>query len=454
MKDDCLVRRLSSSMIPAVNPPTIKFPRIYEQFDAPFRYKVAWGGRAAARSWTFARKLLLRGSESKLLILCTRELQKSIKESVHRLLKNQIEKLGLQGFYSITETKITGLNGTEFIFLGTRHNPLEIKSMEGIDICWIEEAHALTEDSWDIIDPTVRKEGSEIWISYNTRFKFDHIHKLFVIDKPPPGSLVLKTSYKDNPFLTKVLKTQLLNMKLKDYDKYLNIWEGELKQLAQGAIFGKQIIDMKRSKPVRLLRIPIQKNCEVDTFFDIGKSDQTAIWFMQRVGMEYHFIDYFEARLQEVEYYTKVVKKLGYNYGTHYLPHDADHDRLGMVKNVFQQFKDGGVRPAKIVPKVRIKTTAIELARNIFAECWFHKDDDQHAPLEECDGYLPDMPSCEINDNMRTRALRVERGFDMLSNYRYRYIENDDVYDIKPHHDFASNGADSFQQFAQMAPKL
>lgn len=434
----------------------VQFPIVYKPLDDPYRYKVMWGGRAAARSWTIARKLLIRGTQKKLLILCTRELQKSIKDSVHRLLKNQIALLGLGNFYSATNSAIVGSNGTEFIFLGTRHNPDEIRSTEGIDICWIEEGHALTENGWDVIDPTIRKDGSEIWVSYNTRFKFDYIHKNFVVDRQPPDSWVKKTSYRDNPFLTDVLKKQLATMKEKNYEKYLNIWEGELKQLAQGAIFGQQVTNLKQARPTRLTKIPIQKNCEVDTFWDLGKSEanQTAVWFMQRVGMEYRFIDYFEAELQEIEYYVKVVKKLDYNYGTHYFPHDADHDRLGMVKNIFQQFKEAGVKPAKIVPRIKLKTTAIELGRSIMSRCWFHRDTDTDYDLTQCDGYLPDMSECNIEDNMRTRALRAERGFDTLSNYRYRYIDKDDVYDIKPHHDWASNGADSYMQFAQMAPKL
>jgi phage terminase large subunit len=416
----------------------VKFPKIYKDWDDPYRYKVAYGGRAAARSWTFARKLLLRGVERPLLILCTRELQKSIKDSVHRLLRNQITMMGLDGFYKATDASIKGRNGTEFIFLGVKHNTDEIKSLEGADICWIEEAHALTEDSWDIIDPTIRKEGSEIWISYNTRFKYDHIHKLFVIDTPPPSSLVKKTSYKDNPYLTEVLREQMETMKDRDYEKYLNIWEGDLKQLATGAIFGEQITETKKAK--RKLYIPIQSNCEVDTFSDLGKKDQTAFWFMQRVGKEYRFVDYYENRLKDVDHYTKVLKALGYNYGTHYMPHDANHDRLGMKRNIKEQFEDGGIRPVQIVSVTPDKSGAIQMARDVFGNCWFH---DGSTAMRD-DGLID-----WLEDGMKTRAQRMERGFDALCNYRYKYNDTDDVFRNKPHHDWASNGADAFLQFAQ-----
>lgn len=415
---------------------TRQCPPVYDQFDNHYRYKVAWGGRAAARSWTFARKLLKRGTKKKLLILCTRELQKSIKDSVHRLLKNQITLMKMDGFYSATDNVIRGLNGTEFIFLGTRHNPTEIKSLEGVDVCWIEEGHSLTEASWDIIDPTIRKEGSEIWISYNTRFKFDYLHQLFVVNNPPPGSLVIKTSHKDNQYLTEVLKKQMETMKERDYEKYLNIWEGELKQLATGAIFGKQITEIKKGG--RLTYIPIQSNCEVHTFNDIGKNDPCAWWFMQQVGKEYRFIDYYENRLEEVDHYTRVIKALGYNYGKHWMPHDTDHDRLGMKRNIKEQFEDGGLKPIEIVDRVADKNIGIQQARDILGNCWFHKAEDSQ------EGYIP-----WLEEGMQTRAQRMEKGFDALCNYRYKYNDENDVYQQKPHHDWASNGADAFMQFAQ-----
>jgi phage terminase large subunit len=400
-----------------------------------------WGGRAAARSWTISRKLLIRGSEASKRILCTRELQKSIKQSVHKLLSDQIARLGLQGFYDVQQQGIYGINGTEFIFMGVKYNPEEIKSMEGIDICWIEEAHNLSESSWDIIDPTIRAEGSEIWASYNTRFKFDHIHKLFVIDKPPPKSLVINANYPDNPYFPEVLREQMETMKERDYEKYLWIWEGQIKQLAEGAIFGKQITEVKKSK--RLLNVPIQKNCVVDTFFDLGKGDETAIWFMQRVGLEYHFIDYFQGRLEEIEYYTKFLKAVGYLYGIHYMPHDADHDRLGMKKNIRKQFEEGGVKPVNIVKRIKVKANAIQMARDIFPSCYFHKGRDE-GPDQECDGFVECAPK-----DLNTRAKRAEKGMEALSNYRYVYNDDDSVYRETPHHDWASNGADAFQQFAQ-----
>jgi len=176
-----------------------------------------YGGRGGAKTWNIARTLILKSLQEKLLILCTRELQKSIKQSVHRVIKGQIEMMGLSDKFDITDTSIKSKNGSEFIFLGTKYNPEEIKSTEGIDICWIEEAHNLTELSWDVIDPTIRKEGSEIWVSFNPRFKFDHIYQLFVVNEPPPNSWVKKVGYDDNPFFKKTAMVQQMEtMKNRD----------------------------------------------------------------------------------------------------------------------------------------------------------------------------------------------------------------------------------------------
>lgn len=394
----------------------IKFPKVFKPLREPKRYKVMYGGRGSSKSWTVARQLLIMGAERKLLILCTRELQKSIKQSVHRLLKNQIDVMGLKSFYEVLDTTIRGKNGTEFIFMGTKHNPEEIKSTEGIDICWIEEAHNITEDSWDIIDPTVRKDGSEIWITFNPRFKFDHVYQMFIANTPPDDAWVQEVNHDDNPYFPDPLRKQMERMRQDDYEKYLFIWKGKLKQLAEGAIFGSQMIAAR--KQGRICSIPVQTGAEVHTFWDLGRNDHTAIWFMQNVGREYRFIDYYENRLQDIEHYCRIIKEKGYLYGTHYMPHDVEHQMLGMKTSRRQQFEEGGVKPIKTVARVKVKAEGIEAARRIFPMVWIDEK-------------------------------RCERGIDCLSNYRYEYNDERDTHNMSPHHDWASNGADAFQQFAQ-----
>ena len=349
----------------------IKFPKVFKPLREPMRYKVMYGGRGSSKSWSVARQLLLMGTEKSMRILCTRELQKSIKQSVHKLLTDQIESMGIKSFYAITDTAIRGVNGTEFIFMGIRHNTEEIKSTEGVDVCWIEEAHSLTESSWDIIDPTIRKEGSEIWVTFNPRFKFDFIYQKFVVNTPPSDSWVRKVNHDDNPFFTDVLRKQMDTMRGEDFEKYEYVWEGKLKQLAEGAIFGKQMIQMRKDN--RICSVPIVSGVEVHTFWDLGRNDHTAVWFMQNIGKEYRFIDYYENRLQDIEHYCRIIKEKGYLYGTHYMPHDVEHQMLGMNTSRRDQFNEGGVKPITTVERVRVKGEGIEAARRAFSSVWIDK---------------------------------------------------------------------------------
>ena len=148
--------------------PTQKFQSKLKYLFEPHRYKVAYGGRGSGKSWSYARALLMMGTEKPLRVLCTREVQKSIKQSVHTLLKDQIQALGLGEFYEIVENAIRGKNGTEFNFAGLATNTVEsIKSFEGVDIVWCEEAQNISKRSWDILIPTIRKPDSEIWVTFN-----------------------------------------------------------------------------------------------------------------------------------------------------------------------------------------------------------------------------------------------------------------------------------------------
>jgi phage terminase large subunit len=424
--------------------PVVQFPKCYAELDNPYRHKILYGGRGAARSWTVSGKLLIRGAEKPLLILCTRELQKSIKGSVYRLLVNQIKRLGLEWYYPPylrTTTSIKSITGTEFMFLGTRYNPDEIRSLEGVDIVWIEEAHNLTEDSWAVITPTIRRDGSEIWATFNTRYKSDTLFDIFVTNVPPANSVVIHSNFDDNPFLPQVLQDEQAEMKIRDYEGWLHTWMGQLRQLAKGAVFGKAITELKKGN--RLIYIPIEKSTEVETFNDIGKSDPTAFWMMQNAGGQLRFIDFYMNRFEDVDHYVKVLKALRYNYGRHWMPHDADHDRLGMTRNIKEQFEDGGIRPIEIVPRVQDKDVGIQQARDILAKCWFHQHTDDK-PEKECEGYLEWLP-----DGWRTRAQRCERGFELFCQYRYKYNPDTQEFGIRPHHDIASNVADAFMQFAQ-----
>jgi len=207
-----------------------------EPFLYPARHKIAHGGRGGGKSWTAARLLLIRGIERPTRILCTREVQRSLKDSVYRLLVDQIRELGLGWAYDVQASAITGPRGTEFVFSGLRDHTVEsIKSYEGIDICWIEEAHKVSAHSANILIPTIRKDGSEIWWTYNPDQATDYVHERFVV-KGDPDAVVCQINHRDNPWFPQVLDAERLRMKSLNDDLYRHIWEGECRSRA-GMLF-------------------------------------------------------------------------------------------------------------------------------------------------------------------------------------------------------------------------
>lgn len=206
-------------------------------FNSTKRYNIIYGGRGGSKSWTIALSLLIKSLNGKCLILCTREIQNSIKDSVHRLLSETIYAHGWDSLFDIQKDKIICLRtGAEFIFKGLRHNISEIKSTEGIDHCWIEEAHSISRDSLNILVPTIRKENSQFWIIFNPDSEDDPVYGDFV-KNTHPDSLVIKINYDENPFFPEVLRKEMEYDKEFNYDKYLHVWEGQIKQLTDACIF-------------------------------------------------------------------------------------------------------------------------------------------------------------------------------------------------------------------------
>jgi phage terminase large subunit len=204
------------------------------------RYKVLYGGRGGGKSYAFADALICKALFNKLRILCTREMQNSIRDSVIRLLTDRIHALGFDDYFVVQRESITSRIGSEFIFKGLRHNISEIKSTEGIDICWVEEAEKVTDDSWGILIPTIRKESSEIWISFNPEEENSATHKRFVSNQPPSCSATLLT-YADNKYFPEVLRREMEYDKKIDYEKYLHVWEGQVKRYGAACILAHKI---------------------------------------------------------------------------------------------------------------------------------------------------------------------------------------------------------------------
>lgn len=222
----------------------LNIPRAYAPFTRELRYKISYGGRGSAKSWTVARLLLGRAYTRKRRILCAREFQTSIADSVHKLLSDQIQEMGLGRHFDIQAKAIfCRVTGSEFIFKGLRHSINTIRSLEGIDECWVEEAQAVSEESWNILIPTIRKEGSSFWITFNPYEEADPTYQRFVAN-PPDDAVVLKTSYRDNPRMPSTLERERRYMLRTDPDAYDWVWEGNTRKISDAVIFrGKFRVD-------------------------------------------------------------------------------------------------------------------------------------------------------------------------------------------------------------------
>lgn len=388
------------------------FPEKLEILFQPKRYKILYGGRGGAKSWGIARALLILGAQKQLRILCARELQKSIKDSVHRLLSDQVILLGLDSFYEVQTGTIRGKNGTEFFFEGLRHNAQQIKSYEGVDIAWIEEAVTVSKASWDFLIPTIRKEGSEIWISFNPELDDDETYKRFV-DNPPASAAVVKLNWNDNPWFTDVLMQEMESLKVKDYPSYLNVWEGNCRETIEGAIYANELRISREEK--RMTIVPYDPNFPVNTFWDLGWADMTSIWFIQRVGFQYRVLDYYQNRQQSIQHYIKVLQDRPYVYGRDYLPHDGRAKQLGTGKSIEEQMTSMG-RRIVIVPRLSV-ADGISAARAVFSACWFDAD-------------------------------KCSDGLQALKRYKYDVNPETNRTSKEPLHDENSHGADAWRTFA------
>lgn len=391
-----------------------QFPTRLDFLFDPHRYKVAYGGRGAAKSWGFARALLIEGARRKLRILCARETQKSIKDSVHQLLEEQIAALGLGGNYQIEKQAIYGINGTEIVFAGLKHNIDNIKSAESIDYCWIEEAQTVSKASWAKLIPTIRKERSEIWVTFNPDLDTDDTYQRFVVH-PPSGAAVVKISYRDNPWFPAVLEQERQTLRAQDIDAYNHVWEGMCINMLASAIYANEIRAANLEGRIRL--VPYDRARAVDCFWDLGYGDMTAIWMVQPFPMEYRIIDYMEGSGRSIQHWLSELQQRGYVFGCDYIPWDVGmHAALmGGGRSVEQLMLAAG-RKVRMVPKIPV-AVGINAARTLFPQCWF--------------------------DEERTKA-----GVRALSHYRYGVVQTLEHVTREPLHDWASHGADAFRSFA------
>ena len=355
-----------------------QFPEMLQFLFEPLRYKVARGGRGSAKSWSFARALLIQGAQRPLRILCTREVQKSIKDSVLRLLEDQIKAMNLTSFYQVLDNQIRGKNGTLFIFSGLSSQTTDqLKSYEGVDRVWCEEAQNISKRSWDVLIPTIRKPGSEIWISYNPELETDETHQRFVIN-PPDDCVSVMMNYHDNPWFPAVLEKERLRCKVIDPLNYDNIWEGACKPAVSGAIYYGEIAKAQECK--QICNLPYDPHLRVHVVFDMGWNDAMTISLVQRVRSELRIIEYIEDSHKTLDLYSAELKKKNLNWGKVFLPHDGNTKDYKTGKSAVDIMKNLGWE-VELVDNMSIEA-GIKLARMAFGQMYFDKE--KTARLIEC----------------------------------------------------------------------
>lgn len=385
-------------------------------FDpAKSRYRVLYGGRGGAKSWGVARALLIKAAKEPLRILCAREYMTSMRDSVHKLLCDQIIDLNLQSFYEITQASIRGKNGSEFSFVGLKNNVANVKSYEGVDICWVEEAQTVTRLSWNVLIPTIRKPDSEIWVTFNPELETDETYQRFVVHKPE-NAVVSKINWNDNPWFPDTLRLEMESLKARDPEAHRTVWEGFCRQTVDGAIFAKEVQMAELEN--RITRVPYDATKPVHAVFDLGWADATAIWFVQFIGMETRLIRYMEDNQQTISHYLAEMQKFGYVYDTLWLPHDAQNKTLAANGRSIEEIVRAAGHKTRIIDKTPV-VDSINAARTIFRSCYFDR--------ENC-----------------------YDGLQCLRHYRYEVDPDTKQFSRNPLHDQYSHGADAFRYIGLM----
>lgn len=397
-----------------------QFPSKLKPLFRSARYKVFHGGRGSGKSWGVARALLILARQKRLRILCTREVQKSIKDSVHALLSDQIQSLGFGADFQILETEIRCIRtGSVFLFAGlSQHTVESIKSFEGCDIVWVEEAQTVSGKSWDVLIPTIRKPGSEIWITLNPQLESDETYQRFIAI-PPPGAVVIEMNYTDNPWFPEVLEAERIHaQKTMKREKYAHIWEGKCMPAVEGAIYFDEVA--KAEEEGRITRVTPDKLLKVHAIWDLGWNDSMSIIMVQRSASELRVVDYIEDSHKKLSDYVEMLKAKPYNWGQDWLPHDGFSKDYKTGKSAEEMLKAMG-RSVSRTPNMDIEG-GIKAAREVFERIWFDKE--KTTRLVEC-----------------------------LKRYR-RNIGQKTGEAGSPLHDEFSHGADAFRYLALCADQL
>lgn len=399
---------------------SVNIPEALAPLFSPARYKFVRGGRGSGKSWGIARALLVQAASAPHRVLCAREVQTSIKQSVHQLLRDQIEALGLSGFFEILANEIRGRNGSTFTFRGLSDLTADsIKSLEGYTRVWLEEAQTITARSWKILTPTIRADGSEIWASYNPELESDETHQRAVVC-PHPDTVSIVMNWRDNPWFPAELEKERQHAKATmSAEEYAHVWEGQCRPAVQGAIYAGEMAQVLLQG--RITRVPHDPLLKTHAIWDLGWNDSMSIILAQRAASELRVIDYIEDSHRALPEYVSQLKAMPFEWGTDWLPHDgyATRHQTGKADN---EVLEALGRNPQMTPNIEVEQ-GIRTARLVFPRVWFN-----------------DTPG-------------VQRLIECLKRYR-RNVSKTTSEAGTPRHDEFSHGADAFRYLGLVADQL
>lgn len=390
----------------------VQIPEAFGPLFQPARHKAFYGGRGGAKSHSFAMALVVMADAEEKRILCLREIQKSIKESSKLLIEDKIRAAGFERDFEVLEAEIRHKRtGSRFTFAGLRTNPEALKSAEGVDVAWVAEANQVSRRSIDMLIPTIRKPGSELWWDWNPEFEHDPVDMMFRGREPPPNSIVREVSWRDNPWFPAVLRTEMEHLYRTDPDKAEHVWGGGYVRAVEGAYFAQQLKQARLEG--RITRLAVDSMLPKRAYWDIGVRDHMAIWIAQSVGQRLNVIDYIEASGQPLGFYVEALRNRGHGRAECVLPHDGVNQNAVTALRFEDHVRQAGfdVRVIKNQGK-GAAMQRIEAARRLFPRIWFDEDN--------------------------TRP-----GIKALGAYHERRDEDRNT-GLGPEHDWASHGADAF----------
>lgn len=402
----------------------LSVPAIFRPLFKPARYKAAHGGRGSGKSWFFATAMVLEAlnlaDKGGLRAVCIREVQKSLKESAKRLIEDRIQALGVGPLFDVQTTQIGTPGGGLVMFQGMQdHTAESIKSLEGFQRAWVEEAQTLSERSLDLLRPTIRADGSELWFSWNPTRKTDAVDVLFRGEKgAPPGSIMVEANYFDNPFLPDVLRQEATLCLENDPDKFDHIWFGEYAKAFKGAYFAEMMSRARLQERIgKAFADPLMP---VRAYVDIGgagrNADAMAIWIVQFAGEAINVLDYIEGQGQVLAYYVAEMRRRGWTpkeITEVVLPHDGMNTNNVTGKRYKDHWEDAGYATRTLENQGKgAAMMRVEAVRRIFSRCSFDEK-------------------------------RCSAGLDALGFYHEKRDEQRNV-GLGPDHDWSSHGADAF----------